>query len=269
MKFDYAFFCLKNVVRTQMLFKINEKNVLKFYSTEKLLRSLNVNFGNQNKKQTAQKKIKFLKMGKRPFAEYLAEFQQHIKNIDFDIDNHNFFLTSCSWELQKLLVQHDIYRMTFDELIFICQILWIRDQLANQAKPKNYPNFTHPASNSNASPTNDIFFVRGYVTPSVSRFTTPFITTFVQSPVFAPTDQNDPMDLSASKRPRKPFTTEKKNRFDNNFCFYCGKPGHRIMDHKITIQRVNFVTPATTVTSPTKIPFAIETPFVPQQQGKI
>ena len=50
MKFDYAFFCLKNVARTQMSFKMNEGNVLKFYSVEKLLRSLNVNFGDQNKK---------------------------------------------------------------------------------------------------------------------------------------------------------------------------------------------------------------------------
>ena len=41
------------------------------------------------------------------------------------------------------------------------------------------------------------------------------------------------------------------------------------MDHKITIQRVNFVTPITIVTSPAKVPFAIETPFAPQQQRKI
>ena len=43
MKLDYAFSCLKNVARIQMLFKMNEKNVLKFYSVEKLLRSLNFN----------------------------------------------------------------------------------------------------------------------------------------------------------------------------------------------------------------------------------
>ena len=57
-----------------MLFKINEKNVLKFHLVEFFLRSLNVNFGDQNKKQTAQNKIRFLKMGKKHFAEYLAEF---------------------------------------------------------------------------------------------------------------------------------------------------------------------------------------------------
>ena len=80
-----------------MLFKMNEGNVLKFYSVEKLLRSLNVNFGDQYKKQTAQNKIRSLKMGKKPFAEYLAEFQQHIKDIGFDIDSQKyFFLTGCS-----------------------------------------------------------------------------------------------------------------------------------------------------------------------------
>ena len=75
------------------------------------------------------------------------------------------------------------------------------------------------------------------------------------------------MDLSASKGPRKLFTPEKrKYRFDNNLCFYCGKPGHKAMDHKITTQRINFVTPAFIVSAPLiiKIP-----PATTQQQGKI
>ena len=62
------------------------------------------------------------------------------------------------WEFQKFLVQHDIDQMTFDEIVFICQILWIKNQLANQVKPKNYPEFTQPVSNSNASSTNNNFF---------------------------------------------------------------------------------------------------------------
>ena len=77
------------------------------------------------------------------------------------------------------------------------------------------------------------------------------------------------MDLSIFKGPKKPFTPEKrKYRFDNNFCFYCGKPRHRIMDHKITTQRINFVTlaPIPTVISSATTPFAIEA-FL-QQQGK-
>ena len=152
-----------------MLFKMNEKNVLKFYSAEKLLRFLNINFGDQNKKQTAQNKIRFLKMGKKPFAEYLAEFQQHIKDTGFNIDNQKyFFLIGCSWEFQNFLVQHDTDLMTFDKMGFICQILWIRDQLANQAKPENYPNFTHSISapNSNMLSTNNNNFpARDYLTP--------------------------------------------------------------------------------------------------------
>ena len=124
MRFNYTFSCLKGIARTQMLPKMNEKNVLKFHSAEKLLRCLDVNFGDQNKKQTAQNKIRSLKMGKKPFAEYLAEFQQHIGDTGFDIDNQKYsFLTGCSWEFQKLLVQHDIDRMTFDEMVSICQVL--------------------------------------------------------------------------------------------------------------------------------------------------
>ena len=134
MKFDYAFSCLKNVARTQMLPKMVEKTVLKLYSAEELLYCLNVNFGDQNKKQTAQNKIRTLKMGKKKFAEYLAEFQQYIKDIGFDIDNQKYlFLIGCSWEFQKLFVQYDTNRMTFDEMVIICQILWTKDQLANQA----------------------------------------------------------------------------------------------------------------------------------------
>ena len=266
MKFDYAFSCLKKIARTQMLFKISEGNVLKFHSAEKLLRCLDVNFGDQNKKQTVQNKIRFLKIGKRPFAEYLAEFQQHIKDTGFDIDNQKYsFLTGCSWEFQKLLVQHDIDQMTFDEMVFICQVLWIKDQLANQAKPKNYSSFSNliiPVSNSNAFSTNNInFLARRFLTP----VTTTFI--FVQPPAFAPIDLKDLMDLSTSKRPKKPFTPEKrKYRFDKNLCHYCGKPGHKTMNHKITTQRVNFVTLVFIVSTS----LVIEIPFATtQQQGKV
>ena len=157
--------------------------------------------------------------------------------------------------------------MTFDEMVFICQVLWIRDQLANQAKPKNYPNFTHPISapNSNIPSTNNNN-ARGYLTP----FNTTII--LAQPPIIALTDQGDPMDLSASKGPRKPFTPEeRKYRFDNNLCFYCGQPGHRVMDHKTTTQRINFVTPIPNVTSTATAtaPFAIKISPAIQQQGKV
>ena len=219
MKLDYVFFCLKRIARTQMLPRMSESNVLKLHLAEKLLRCLNVNFGDQNKKQTAQNKIRSLKMGKKPFAEYLAEFQQHIRDTGFDIDNQKYsFLTGCSWELQKLLVQHDTDQMTFDEVVSICQILWIKDQLANQAKPKNYSSFSNliiPVSNSNAFSTNNTNFpARRFLTPITTTFT------FVQPPAPAPIDLKDLMDLSAFKRPRKPFTHEKrKYRLTTSFVF--------------------------------------------------
>ena len=62
----------------------------------------------------------------------------------------------------------------------------------------------------------------------------------------------------------------KKYRFDNNFCFYCDKPKHRIINHKITIQRVNFVISIPIKILSTTAPFAIEIPFaIAQQQKKI
>ena len=138
MKFDYVFFILKNVARSQILPKMNENNVLKFHSVQIFLRCLNINFGDQNKKINVSKQNPHFENRQKKVAEYLAEFQQYIKNINFDIDNQKyFFLTGCSWEFQKFLVQHDIDRMTFDEIVFICQILSIKNQLTNQAKPKN------------------------------------------------------------------------------------------------------------------------------------
>ena len=120
----------------------------------------------------------------------------------------------------KLLVQHDIDRLTFDEMVFICQILWIKNQLTNQFKPKIYPNFTFsviPVSNSNASSSNNNNFpVRGYMTP----FTT--ITIFVQPPTPALIDQGDPMDLSIFKGPKKLLTPEKKTVLTITFAFIAG-----------------------------------------------
>ena len=91
MKFDYAFFCLKNVVRVQILFKINEKKKrFEFSFNYFLMYYLNVNFGDQNKKQTVQNKTRILEIGKKLFVEYLVEFQQYIKNIS-SILTINFF----------------------------------------------------------------------------------------------------------------------------------------------------------------------------------
>ena len=70
------------------------------------------------------------------------------------------------------------------------------------------------------------------------------------------------MDLSATNRGlKKPLTAEqRKYRFENNVCLYCGKAGHRTFDHKFIklTQRINFVSEASTPTPPPPAQFAIE-----------
>ena len=89
-------------------------------------------------------------------------------------------------------------------------------------------------------------------------------TTYTNPPPHLPTDQGDPMDLSATNRGfKKPLTAEqRKHRFENNLCLYCGKPGHKALDHKLTrfTQRINFVSEIFTPTPPAPAQFAIETP---------
>ena len=76
------------------------------------------------------------------------------------------------------------------------------------------------------------------------------------------------MDLSASKRPKKLLTFEKRKYRFENLCVYYGKPGHRIMDHKITTHQINFVISIPIATLSIMTPFAIETLFATQQQKK-
>ena len=72
------------------------------------------------------------------------------------------------------------------------------------------------------------------------------------------------MDLSTFKNPKNLLLLKKKPRFDNNFCFYCGKPGHQIMDYRITIHQINFVISIFIATLLTTIPFAIKIHFETQ-----
>ena len=52
---------------------MNFNNVLKINTVKKRLQYLNVSFGDQNKKQTAQNKINVLKTKKQLFNEYLCD----------------------------------------------------------------------------------------------------------------------------------------------------------------------------------------------------
>ena len=158
-----------------------------------------------------------------------------------------------------LLVQHGTDRLTFDEIIKLSIALIPRIQLANQNRLKNY---------------NSAFFSNNiYVCPTLSITSqSPAqhqVTTIYINPAQPQFDHNDPMDLSATNRGfKKPLTAEqKKYRFENNLCLYCGKSGHRIFDHKFIrlTQRINFVLRTFTPTLLPPAQLAVESPPTPNQ----
>ena len=191
---------------------------------EKLLQCLDVTFGDQNKKQTAQNKIHALKQGKRFFHEYLAEFQKYISDTGYDVANQKYcFFVGIQWKLSMLLVQHDIDQLMFNEMVKLFTALTSKAQLANQNRPKNY---------NSALLSNNIYVPP---TPSTTSHAPAQhqVTTTYTTPAQPQLDQSDPMDLSATnKGPKKPLTAEqKKYRFEKKLCLYCGKPGHKVFNH--------------------------------------
>ena len=163
------------------------------------------------------------------------------------------------WELNMLLVQHDTDRLTSNEMVKLFIALISKIQLANQNRLKNYNsvflsyNIYVPLKLSTTSQS-----------PAQHQVTTTYIT-----PAQPQFDQNDPMDLSATNRGfKKPLTAEqRKYRFENNLCLYCGKFGHRILDHKLIrfTQRIDFVSETFTPTPPPATQLAIEGPPTPSQ----
>ena len=157
-----------------------------------------------------------------------------------------------------LLVQHDTDQLTFDEMVKLSITLTSKIQLANQNRLKNY---------------NSVFFSNNiYIPPTLSinnhgpaqhQVTTIYIT-FAQPQL----DQNDFINFSTTnKKPRKPLTAEqKKYRFENNLCLYCGKPGHKAFDHKFSrfTQRVNFVSEVPVLPPPSQL--TIENPQTTNQR---
>ena len=242
-KLNYAFSRLKNFTQGQIFFKMDPTNVFKMHTVEKLLQYLNVSFGDQNKKQTVQNKIHVLKQKKRFFHEYLAEFQKYINDTGYDVANQKYcFFVGMQWKLNMLLIQHDTDRLTFDEMVKLSIALASRVQLANQNRFKNY---------NSVFSSNNIYVPPTLSTTSQSLAQHQVTITYI-NPAQPQFDQNDPMDFSATNRGfKKPLTAEqRKYRFENNLCLYCGKSDHRVLDHKLIrfTQRINFVSETFTPT---------------------
>ena len=138
-KFNYAFSRLKGFAQSHFFLKMDPTNVFKIHTVEKFLQCLDVSFGDQNKKQTAQSKIHALKQKKRFFHEYLAEFQKYINDTGYDVANQKYCsFADMQWELNMLLIQHDTDRLTFDEMVKLSIALISKAQLANQNRFENY-----------------------------------------------------------------------------------------------------------------------------------
>ena len=52
---------------------------------------------------------------------------------------------------------------------------------------------------------------------------------------------------------------QKKYRFENNLCLYCGKPSHKALDHKLSCftQRINFTTEVLASPTPAQLTIKI------------
>ena len=83
----------------------------------------------------------------------MAEFQKYINDTGYDVANQKYcFFVGMQWELNMLLVQHDIDRLTFDEMIKLSIALTSKAQLTNQNRLKNY-NSVFPSNNIYVPPT--------------------------------------------------------------------------------------------------------------------
>ena len=104
-KFNYVYSRFKSLAQGQIFFKMNFNNVLKINTVEFFLQCFDVSFGDHNKKQTVQNKINILKQRKKFDHEYLAEFQEFINDIGYDVTNQKYcFFAVMQWELNMLLV---------------------------------------------------------------------------------------------------------------------------------------------------------------------
>ena len=83
---------------------------------------LNTIFDDFDKKTIAQRYIQKLRQANRPFYQYLANFEVHINNIDYDEENQRFaFKKDLSSELRALLIFIDASLLLFDALKKLCQ----------------------------------------------------------------------------------------------------------------------------------------------------
>uniref|UniRef100_A0A8C6XAX4 CCHC-type domain-containing protein n=1 Tax=Naja naja TaxID=35670 RepID=A0A8C6XAX4_NAJNA len=148
--------------------------------------------------QTAARRIKDLRQGKRPLQDYIAEFRLLCMDSTWnDVALLDAFQDGLSDELQDELVRVEA-PPTLDALVVQCLCIDARLQRRKTRHPiQESPSVSvppHPA-------------------PTVPRVTPSFVTMAAE-----------PMELGAART--RLTTQERTQRRQGGLCLYCGEPGH-------------------------------------------
>ena len=211
-KLAHAYSLLRGNAQAQVLPRL-QFDFDKIITVDQLFAHLERSFGDSDKKGTAQRIIGGLRMKNRPFAEYLAEFQRYMEDIDCNTDARKSLLEAgLSSELKDYLINIDVRELSYEGLINKCHMIDGRLR-AKQAATK--------ARN---------FFPAVFGTPSSKPSYGNTAAPAPRAPVsHAPSSGGEPMDLSITNAKKRGSLTaeEKQHRLTNNLCLYCGGPGHQ------------------------------------------
>lgn len=173
------------------------------------------NFGDPDRRGTAQRAISNLRMKNRTFSAYVAEFNRYIGYCDFnDEAKKSYLLAGISAELRNDLITLDLDGRDIQGVIALCQAIDQRRRdadIANSQTRKAFSTVIRPSR------------------PNTNVFAPPPTTTrpsAQQAPAQA--FNYDPMDLSTANVKRKgPLSEAEKTRRRNfGLCNYCGEAGH-------------------------------------------
>jgi len=195
----------------------------KLVTVEQLVALLRQAFDDSDKQEIAQRFISALRMRNRTFIEYLFDFQQHIDAIEYDVVTRKFNLKNELFsELKALLIQVNVSRLNYEQLIIKCQQLNSRYRVTVQNLPKSKA-VIHSAS----------------VTSTVLAYPVKYATLSTGSKATTSGPRNF-MNLSTvNMKKRGSLILEKRqHRMINHLCLYCDKSEHQtaICNSKFKIQ---------------------------------
>ena len=173
-----------------------EKDSPILYDLEAFIRRLTATFGDSDRERVAERKIQGLRQGSRSAAIYAADFQQLTCDLEW---NDKAFMTQFRYGLKDDVKNLLITMPQADSLEeLMSQAITCDNRLfeLRQERRWSYNNIYQGATSLSSR-------------PSEERLTKP-----------------EPMQIDATRF--KPLTAEeKRRRFEQNLCLYCGEAGHK------------------------------------------